>query len=94
MKYSKDGGLTLSTGKEVSANCGIIGLSPDGRVFGGYDDARVDEKLTPHERRELADYMIAKWRDYKIGEMVSWDEGNHVQKARSEYDDDRRESNG
>lgn len=65
MEYSKDWGLVLSTGKEVDANCGIIGLSPEGKVLGGYDDARVDEDFTSDERRELATYMIVKWQEYR-----------------------------
>ena len=65
MEYSRDEGLVLSTGTEVEANCGIIGLSPEGKVFGGYDDAYVDKNLTSNERRELAAYMIAKWREYR-----------------------------
>ncbi len=51
--------LIFSTGKRVYANNGIVGISPAGQIFEGYDG--VIEKLTPSEKSELADYAILQW---------------------------------
>jgi len=72
MKIVKDT-VTFSTGKERYANCGIIGLAPDGEVTQGSDGgfwAREeaeyrDDPLTPAERLELADYMIERWKMFR-----------------------------
>lgn len=60
-----------STGRVVSANNGIVGLNEKlEEVFEGYDGSiehyykPPEERLTPEERRELADYMIALWNKY------------------------------
>ncbi len=59
----------LSTGKRLYVNCGIIGLSPEGAVSGGYDNPVFhpddDGKLTPAECIELADYMLAEWQKFR-----------------------------
>jgi hypothetical protein len=64
-----------STGIKQYANCGIIGLSPDLGVTGGYDDSSIsrvwegkkeeERELNKREREELADYMISLWQKYK-----------------------------
>lgn len=56
----------FSTGREVRAHRGIIGLSPQLDVYGGYDGtiAHYGQELTPVERRELADYMRALWQSF------------------------------
>jgi hypothetical protein len=64
----KDDWLTFSTGKRAYANQGIIGLGPRSgndawRVSEGYDGGFVE--LTKEEKRELADYMIALWREWR-----------------------------
>lgn len=69
MKYSEDMGLVASTGTAIDANSSIVGIDPNLEVFGGYDDARVDLDLTQAERIELADYMIAKWLEYRKREF-------------------------
>lgn len=56
------------------ANLGVIGIDPDGNLFGGYDDnfeanqgdddARA---LTPDERHELAEHMIERWQKFQAG---------------------------
>lgn len=69
MKYSKAMGLVASTGTVIEANASIVGIAPNLEVFGGYDDARVDLDLTQAERIELADYMIAKWLEYRKREL-------------------------
>lgn len=70
-------GFRLSSGREVNPYLGIIGIAkhPEGWfVGGGYDDvltsATVDafepeNAWTPDERRELADYMIALWTEFR-----------------------------
>ena len=66
----------LSTGREVKANCGFIGLNHalsvaegfDGSIYAlAHDDWYDDDKdrWTPAERAELADYMIALWQRFK-----------------------------
>jgi hypothetical protein len=70
--------IRLSTGKEIYAHRGIVGISPDLReVTEGYDggiergyeteedwgDSRY--RLTPAERVEIADLMLARWRAYR-----------------------------
>lgn len=79
MQRSKDG-YVFSTGKKIRASYGIIGLAPhdtdeaiwsvsdgyDGTIEASYDSHHDDEpRLTPTERIELADYMIALWTEYK-----------------------------
>jgi len=56
--------LFFSSGRGILANCGIVGLGPDGRLYGGYDNP-LSNNLTNVERTELADYMIARWTKFK-----------------------------
>lgn len=69
--------ITFSSGRTTYANYGIIGISPDLSLFGGYDgsidwpvpdwwqpEAKVG-KLTSDDMRELADHMIATWTKFK-----------------------------
>jgi hypothetical protein len=70
--------IRLGSGREVYANCGILGLpwEPDPRdpretLFQGYDggayiaDADMDDPgFTPAERREIADHMVRRWREW------------------------------
>lgn len=65
----------LSTGREIKANWGIIGLSTDGVLTEGYDgrllghlgdsDDYDPADWTAAERAELADFMIARWTEFK-----------------------------
>lgn len=58
-------GYKLSTGKEFYANCGILGLAPDGDVTEGYDGTVAGRsEFTPDERREIADVMIKAWKEW------------------------------
>jgi len=68
MNITRDG-VTFSSGKYLSANCGIIGLSPTLEVSDGYDGefTPYDEPLTREERKELSEFMVAQWTKY--GEM-------------------------
>lgn len=54
-----------TTGKEIYANCGIVGISPSGSLSEGYDGGVDVESLTIEEKIELADYMISLWTKFK-----------------------------
>ena len=64
--------IILDTGRRLPANKGIVGLSPDGGIFGGYDDHihvvtwGDEDELTPDELIDIADYMIASWEKVLI----------------------------
>jgi len=53
-------GYKLTTGTEIYANCGILGISPRG-ITEGYD-GDIDADLTPEERKEVAAFAIAQWQ--------------------------------
>lgn len=66
--------VLFSTGKEMYANAGVIGIGPDLDVSGGWDQGfcsqdgyceEYDESLTRKERIELAEYMIGLWIEFK-----------------------------
>lgn len=54
--------VTLGSGRKFYANNGIIGLDPDGGIYGGYDGGFGDGNFTADEKRELAEMMIMRWR--------------------------------
>lgn len=80
-------GYKLSTGREVYANGGIIGIGEraSGSLFAsqGYDghlsgddsfvvDAEdLDELFTPAERQEIAAYMIKLWQEWATLPLIS-----------------------
>ena len=57
----------LSTGKKISANCSILGISPELELHGGYDQTIYEDELelTPQEKIEIAEYAISLWQKYK-----------------------------
>jgi hypothetical protein len=58
---------TIKLGKwggEFYAHGGIIGIDPNGCVFEGYDGSVDTDGMTPKQRRELALYMIDKWKEF------------------------------
>jgi hypothetical protein len=55
----------LSTGKEISANCSILGISPELELHEGYDGTIDEAELTPKEKLEIAEYAISLWQKYK-----------------------------
>ncbi len=69
--------VKLSTGRAFYAHEGIIGLSPDGWVYEGYDGVVLNPEryvneaegfpadLTDAECCELADMMILRWTEFK-----------------------------
>ena len=67
----KEDGFVFSTGKEIYANRGIIGLSEPGKygweVSEGYDGGIEIDDLTEGEKIELADYMISLWQRFRGG---------------------------
>jgi hypothetical protein len=80
MKITDTNKVTFSTGKRIYAYGGIVGISEDLGVFGGYDQDFYDyeadyswrtepgedaQHLTDAERVELADYMIERWNNFK-----------------------------
>ncbi len=66
--------VRFRNGKEEYAACGIIGISPDGTLSGGYDDGfgmDIDgSTLTKDEREELAAYMIDQWAKFGVKEVI------------------------
>lgn len=65
-----DGLQIECTGRKIYPNCFIIGISPDLEIHQGYDgiielaNEEPEDKFTPAERKELADYMISLWQEY------------------------------
>lgn len=72
--------MKLSSGREINANCGIIGIDADLVPYEGYDGilpgvARRDwmdddewaaeDKLSPAEQIELADEMLRRWSRFR-----------------------------
>jgi len=65
-----DDGLIFSTGKGIYTNCGFVGICPKGEdgvwwMSEGYDGYIDHEELTDEEKKELADYMIGLWQQFK-----------------------------
>jgi len=60
--------VTLSSGKILLANRGIIGLTPEMILTEGYDGEfwePENEFLTKDELTEIADYMISAWKSFR-----------------------------
>ena len=68
--------VIFSTGKVKKANCGIIGIGRSHSITEGYDGGFFQQKeeweedeyydgLTKDEQIEIADYMIARWAEFK-----------------------------
>jgi hypothetical protein len=68
--------ITLKSGRQISANGGIIGLSPSLELSEGYDSsigypapewAKPDEMIfyiSDEDARELAIIMIERWKQF------------------------------
>jgi hypothetical protein len=59
-----DDGVSLSSGANFYANIGIIGISPEGKVYEGYDGGVETENFTAAQRQELALFMIDQWKRF------------------------------
>ena len=65
--------LVFSTGRRLSIQRGIVGISPLLEVFQGSSGVLVplepflddNDALTDQERMELADHMIERWQSFK-----------------------------
>lgn len=66
--------LIFSSGKTIYANQGIVGIDSEGYITEGYDGGIDDDKFTPDEKMEFADYMIGLWRSYKNKQEASFNE--------------------
>lgn len=63
MEFTNDG-LRFSTGKEIYCSGGIVGIDPENCITQGSDSGLDEDELTPEERVELAEFMIARWKQY------------------------------
>lgn len=73
MKWDKkDGSYILSTGRRVDAIMSTFGICEIGGIdaVSGYDGSlciegsRGDEKFTPEEKTEIADYVSNLWKKW------------------------------
>ena len=73
----------MPSGKIVFANCGIVGIDADGKVYGGYDQgielySRFSYSpfgaLTDKEMIELAALLLIRWQEFKIKMEASHDD--------------------
>lgn len=73
----EDDCLVMRDGSRYYANRGIVGLSPEGEFFGGYDN-RLDElgvtdtgqplcTIPAHHALEVAEHMAKEWS------RLAWD---------------------
>ncbi len=75
--------LSLSSGNCLDVNQGIIGLSPGGDITHGLDgylsikDGEDPCQIAIEDRKEIADYMILKWKNYRDSLEVSTIECEH-----------------
>ena len=76
MRSEPDTIIFESTGRKAYANNRIVGIDHTGRVSDGYDGGFIeydDDPVTKEEKRELALYMIDRWRNYgdlKLSELT------------------------
>lgn len=70
MKYDSDH-YELSSGRRFYANRGILGIGDDAeplQVSEGYDGGvGGPDDFSESERREIADFMIARWQAFANG---------------------------
>lgn len=65
MRKDEHDNLYLDDGTSLDLNVNYSGLSimSDGDLAVGFDDCNYHtDKLTPAQRREVAEYMVAEWR--------------------------------
>jgi hypothetical protein len=67
--------FTFSSGKEIAANKGIVGINPDLEIYDGYDGQievfaysfekdSMEPTLTPEEALELSRFMVELWQGF------------------------------
>jgi hypothetical protein len=56
--------VTLPSGRNISAEFGIIGIDGGHNIYQGYD-GYIDVSLTQAECVELADIMLQRWQAFK-----------------------------
>lgn len=69
----KEQTLIFSTGRRISVQRGVVGISPSMEVFHGHDGVLIpsepflddNDALSDVERIELAEHMIALWQAFK-----------------------------
>ena len=67
---------TLSSGRQIYANLGIFGLTPNGTLTDGYDskfyfgESKKNPAFTYAERCEIAEMMITRWRWWADDEVT------------------------
>lgn len=67
MKLDENGWLVLDDGTELaSSRYSGLSLTPDGVLAVGYDDClwTETEALTEEQRREIAQFMVARWKSW------------------------------
>ncbi len=67
--------VKFRNGREEYANCGVVGIGKNESnklvLSGGYDDGFPGgEPLTKSERQEIAAYMIEKWAQFGVKEVI------------------------
>ena len=77
----ENGEVVFSSGRRRSANGGVIGLSSELDVSGGWDDGfwmpdgedwrLPEDRIEKEDLIELADYMIALWTAFRTAQVVS-----------------------
>ncbi len=66
MKINEDERIIFSTGREVYANKGIIGIDSDLSLTYGYDGDFEGDSLSNEEKLEIANFMITRWLQFKL----------------------------
>lgn len=66
MKIKPDGVVFETTGREVYANHGTIGINPELSISQGYDGGFGSTRpaLNKAEKEELSKYMIGLWSEF------------------------------
>ncbi len=64
MKADKDFIIFESTGRKEYANCGIVGIDDNLEPSEGYDGGFEHGNWSPEEKKELAEYMILRWKRF------------------------------
>ncbi len=65
--------VKFRSGRVEFANGGVVGISSDGELSGGYDEGfghDNDVPLSKNEREELAAYMIELWVKFAEKEII------------------------